>query len=45
MMLTTDIALKADPVYEPIARRFRQHPEPLSKQDIAARKDRLLLPD
>jgi catalase-peroxidase len=26
-MLTTDLALKMDPVYEPIARRFYQHPE------------------
>jgi catalase-peroxidase len=29
MMLTTDIALKVDPVYEPIARRFLEHPEEL----------------
>ncbi|MEZ5380728.1 MAG: catalase/peroxidase HPI [Microthrixaceae bacterium] len=27
MMTTADIALKMDPVYEPIARRFREHPE------------------
>ncbi|HXX90677.1 MAG TPA: catalase/peroxidase HPI [Acidimicrobiales bacterium] len=27
MMLTTDLALRMDPVYEPIARRFHQHPE------------------
>lgn len=27
VMLTTDIALKVDPIYEPIARRFHQHPE------------------
>ena len=26
-MLTTDLALRMDPVYEPIARRFYQHPE------------------
>ena len=27
MMLTTDLALRLDPVYEPIARRFHEHPE------------------
>ncbi|HAK4778361.1 TPA: catalase/peroxidase HPI [Salmonella enterica] len=27
MMFTTDIALKVDPVYEKIARRFQEHPE------------------
>ena len=27
MMLTTDIALRADPAYEPISRRFHEHPE------------------
>ena len=26
-MLTTDVALKADPVYEPISRRFQENPE------------------
>ncbi|MHB8219737.1 MAG: catalase/peroxidase HPI [Acidimicrobiales bacterium] len=26
VMLTTDIALKVDPIYEPIARRFHEHP-------------------
>ena len=26
-MLTTDLALKVDPIYEPIARRFRDNPE------------------
>ena len=31
MMLTTDIALKVDPIYEPIARRFRDHPDQLAK--------------
>jgi catalase-peroxidase len=31
MMLTTDIALKLDPVYEPIARRFHAHPEQLAE--------------
>ncbi len=31
MMLTTDIALKMDPIYEPIARRFRDHPDQLAK--------------
>ncbi|MDA8357055.1 MAG: catalase/peroxidase HPI [Actinomycetota bacterium] len=27
VMLTTDIALRADPIYEPISRRFHQHPD------------------
>ena len=27
MMLTTDLALRLDPVYEPISRRFHEHPE------------------
>ena len=31
MMLTTDLALKADPVYEPIARRFHEHPDQLAE--------------
>jgi catalase-peroxidase len=26
-MLTTDLALRMDPIYEPIARRFRDHPQ------------------
>ena len=26
-MLTTDLALRVDPVYEPISRRFHEHPE------------------
>jgi catalase-peroxidase len=30
MMLTTDLALKVDPIYEPIARRFREHPDQLA---------------
>jgi catalase-peroxidase len=30
MMLTTDLALKADPVYAPIARRFHEHPDQLA---------------
>jgi catalase-peroxidase len=30
MMLTTDLALKVDPIYEPIARRFYEHPEELA---------------
>ncbi len=30
MMLTTDLALKVDPIYEPIARLFYEHPEKLS---------------
>jgi catalase-peroxidase len=31
MMLTTDLALKADPTYEPIARRFHENPDQLSE--------------
>jgi catalase-peroxidase len=31
MMLTTDIALKLDPIYRPIAERFHQDPAELSK--------------
>ncbi len=31
MMLTTDLALRMDPVYEPIARRFHEHPEQLTE--------------
>ncbi len=30
IMLTTDIALKVDPIYEPIARRFHEHPDELA---------------
>jgi catalase-peroxidase len=30
MMLTTDLALKLDPVYGPITRRFYEHPEELA---------------
>jgi len=30
MMLTTDLALKLDPVYEPIAKRFHEHPDELA---------------
>ncbi|MFJ9645459.1 catalase/peroxidase HPI [Streptomyces sp. NPDC101206] len=30
MMLTTDLALKVDPVYRPIAERFREHPDELA---------------
>jgi len=30
MMLTTDLALKFDPVYEPIAKRFYEHPDELA---------------
>ena len=30
VMLTTDLALRVDPVYEPISRRFHEHPEELS---------------
>ena len=31
MMMTTDLALKIDPVYAPIARRFYEHPEELEE--------------
>jgi catalase-peroxidase len=31
MMATTDIALKVDPIYAPISRRFHQHPEQLAE--------------
>jgi catalase-peroxidase len=30
MMLTTDLALRADPVYAPIAQRFHEHPDELA---------------
>jgi catalase-peroxidase len=30
MMLTTDLALKVDPIYGPIAKRFYEHPEELN---------------
>ena len=30
MMLTTDLALKVDPIYEPIARRFYENPDQLA---------------
>jgi catalase-peroxidase len=30
MMLTSDLALKMDPIYEPIARRFHQNPDQLA---------------
>ena len=30
MMLTTDLALRFDPTYEPISRRFLEHPEELA---------------
>jgi catalase-peroxidase len=29
-MLTSDLALRVDPIYEPIARRFAEHPEELA---------------
>jgi catalase-peroxidase len=29
-MLTTDLALRFDPIYEPISRRFHQHPDQLA---------------
>jgi catalase-peroxidase len=31
MMLTTDLALRLDPVYGPIAKRFHEHPEELAE--------------
>ncbi|HEX3432650.1 MAG TPA: catalase/peroxidase HPI [Solirubrobacteraceae bacterium] len=31
MMLTTDLALKVDPIYEPIARRFYENPDELAE--------------
>ncbi len=31
MMLTTDLALKADPIYEPISRRFYENPDELAQ--------------
>ncbi len=31
MMLTTDLALRMDPIYEPISRRFLEHPEELAE--------------
>jgi catalase-peroxidase len=31
MMLTTDLALRFDPLYEPIARRFHQNPDQLAE--------------
>jgi catalase-peroxidase len=30
-MLTTDLALKVDPIYGPIAKRFREHPDQLAQ--------------
>jgi catalase-peroxidase len=30
MMLTTDLALKVDPIYAPIAKRFHEHPDQLA---------------
>jgi catalase-peroxidase len=30
MMLTTDLSLRMDPIYEPISRRFLEHPEELA---------------
>jgi catalase-peroxidase len=31
MMLTTDLALRLDPTYEPISRRFMEHPDELAE--------------
>src|SRR4029079_1397877 len=30
MMLTTDLALRVDPVYGPISKRFHEHPDELA---------------
>jgi catalase-peroxidase len=30
MMLTTDVALRVDPIYAPITKRFREHPDELA---------------
>ena len=30
MMLTSDLALRMDPVYEPISRHFLEHPDELA---------------
>src|SRR6185503_18274763 len=30
MMLTTDLALRADPIYAPIVQRFHEHPDQLA---------------
>jgi catalase-peroxidase len=30
MMLTTDLSMRMDPIYEPISRRFHEHPEQLA---------------
>jgi catalase-peroxidase len=32
MMATTDLALRLDPIYEPISRRFHEHPEELATE-------------
>jgi catalase-peroxidase len=32
VMLTTDLALKVDPIYGPITRRFREHPDELADE-------------
>ena len=29
-MLTTDLSLRFDPIYEPISRRFHEHPDELA---------------
>src|SRR5215470_5234459 len=48
MMLTTDLSLKVDPIYAPIAKRFHEHPVPpadhelIGEQDIAALKRKIL---
>ena len=31
MMLTTDLALRMDPIYEPISRRFYENPDQFAK--------------
>jgi catalase-peroxidase len=36
MMLTTDLALKVDPIYGPITKRFHEHPEELTQAFVKA---------
>ena len=38
MMLTTDIALRTDPIYEPISRRFHENPQELADAFARAAK-------
>ena len=36
MMLTTDLALRLDPIYSPIAKRFHEHPDQLTDAFVRA---------